>query len=93
MRAVLVQPQYQSRSVEQQVISLYALKNGFTKNIPETHVVPFINQLFEEINMRHADYLKEIKETKVISNELDAKLKEFMSAFSQQYINTIEKEG
>ena len=43
--------------------------------------------------MRHADYLKEIKETKVISNELDAKLKEFMSAFSQQYINTIEKEG
>ena len=93
VRAVLVQPQYQSRSVEEQVISLFALKNGFTKQIPVDHVVDFINQLYEDIRIHHEEYLTEIAEKKVISDELNAKLKEVMSAYVDQYLKTIDKEG
>lgn len=93
VRAVLVQPQYQSRSVAQQVISLYALKNGFTKNVPVSHIPEYMDRLLEQIRMTHEDLIDEIKATKDISNELDAKLKEAMRAFTTDYLKTLEQEG
>ena len=92
VRSVLVQPQYASRSVEEQVISLFALKNGFTRDIPVDNVVDFIAKLYEEIQLHHEDCLKEINETKTISDTLEAKLKEIMGAFVESYLKTIAKE-
>lgn len=93
VRSVLVQPQYQSRSVEQQVISLFALKYGFTRKIPVSNTVDFINKLQEEIVARHPEYLEEIKTQKIISKELETNLKETMSAFVESYLKTIEQVG
>ena len=93
VRSVLVQPQYQSRSVVEQVVSLFALKHGFTKKIPVEHTVSFINSLYEEINARHPEYLEEIKTNKVISSELEKNLKETMSAFVESFLKTVEQEG
>lgn len=93
VRSVLVQPQYHSRSVVEQVISLFALKNGFTRKIPVANTVDFINKVFEEITIRHPEYLEEINTQKVISPELEANLKELMSAFVESYLKTVEKEG
>jgi len=93
VRSVLVQPQYQSRSVVEQVVSLFALKNGFTRKIPVENTVDFVNKLYEEINVRHPEYIEEINTQKVISNELEASLKETMSAFVDSYLKTITQEG
>ncbi len=62
VREVLKQAQYSPRSVDVQVISLFALKNGFTKSIPVDKVNDFIDQLIQEIRVNHPEYLTEILE-------------------------------
>lgn len=93
VRSVLVQPQYQSRSVEEQVISLFALKYGFTKQIPVDRVATFVGELYSQITARYPQYIEEIKTTKVISKELEAGLKEAMQAYVTQFLKTIESVG
>lgn len=92
VREVLKQAQYSPRSVEEQVISLFALKYGFTKTIPVAKVTPFVNGLYEEIKLNHGDVIEEIQTKKVISDELAAKLKEIMGAFVERFLK-VNKEG
>ncbi len=85
VREVLKQAQYAPRVVENQVISLFALKYGFTKTIEIEKVNQFIDGLIEHIKIRHPEYLEEIKTEKIISEDLDKKLKEIMEAFVHQF--------
>lgn len=92
VREVLKQKQYSPRSVEEQVISLFALKYGFTKNVPVKKIALFINELYEEMKLNHADIIEDIHVHKVISDELINKLKEVMSAFVEKFLK-VNKEG
>lgn len=89
VREVLKQAQYSPRPVETQVITLFALKNGFTKQIPVDKVNDFMDQLLQEMNVKAPEFFTEIVEKKVISDELDAKLKEFMSSYVATYVKTL----
>lgn len=91
VREVLKQAQYSPRSVETQVVTLFALKNGFTKALAVDHVTSFMNELVEHIQMTHPEYIEEIKTQKVISEDLDKALKEVMRAFETQFSKTIAK--
>ena len=92
VREVLKQAQYSPRSVEEQVVSLFALKNGFTKRISVDKVTDFVNELYEEVRLNHNHILEEIKERKVISDELSNQMKEVMNAFVEKFL-TVNKEG
>lgn len=92
VREVLKQAQYSPRSVEEQVISLFALKYGFTKKIPVKKVSAFVNELFEEMKLNHNDMIEEIQTKKVISDELASGLKEVMRAFVEKFLK-VNKEG
>lgn len=85
VREVLKQAQYSPRTVPTQVISLYALKNGFTKTIHVDRIKEFMDGLEENIQMTNPDIIETIKNEKVISDELDSKLKEVMSAYVSQF--------
>ena len=85
VREVLKQAQYSPRSVETQVITLFALKHGLTKTIAVNEVNTFMDGLIQHIQMNKPEYFKEIIETKVISSELEAKLKETMSDYVTQF--------
>lgn len=85
VREVLKQAQYSPRTVPTQVISLYALKNGFTKTINVDRIKEFMDGLEENIQMTNPDIIETIKNEKVISDELDSKLKEVMSAYVSQF--------
>ncbi len=93
VREVLKQAQYSPRSVETQVITLFALKHGFTKQIPVNKINLFMDELLEDIAANHEDYIQEIKEAKAISSELEAKLKETIGTFAERFVKTAEKEG
>ena len=93
VREVLKQAQYSPRSVESQVITLFALKNGFTKVVPVDKISLFMEELLQEISNNHKDYLDEIVETKVISDELDAKLKDTMSEFVTRFMKSQGQAG
>ncbi len=92
VREVLKQAQYSPRSVTEQVISLFALKYGFTKKISVDKVSQFVDELYKEIELNHSDVISDIETNKVISNELVAKLKDIMSAFVEKFLK-LNKEG
>ncbi len=88
VREVLKQAQYSPREVEEQVLSLFALKNGFAKKLQVEEVSEFMNSLIDNTKMNYSQYLAEIKEKKVISDELNANLKEMIQAYLDQYLKT-----
>lgn len=92
VREVLKQAQYSPRSVTEQVISLFALKYGFTRKISVDKVSLFIDELYKEIQLNHNEVITEIDTNKVLSDELVAKLKDIMSAFVEKFLK-INKEG
>lgn len=92
VREVLKQAQYSPRSVDEQVISLFALKNGFTKTIPVKKVIPFINELYQEVKLNHPNIIEDILTHKAISDELSIQMKEVMNAFVNQFLK-VNKEG
>ena len=88
VREVLKQAQYSPRSVPTQVITLFALKYGYTKQIAVEKVKEFMDGLVENIQMSHPEFITEIETQKVISNELEAKMKEATGAYVDQFLKT-----
>ena len=78
VREILKQPQYSPRSVEEQVISLFALKYGFTKTIPVSKVKQFVDELYREMEAKHPEIIEDIHTQKSISDELAQKMKDVM---------------
>ena len=93
VREVLKQAQYSPRSVETQVITLFALKHGFTKTIPVSQITLFMDELVDHIQREHGEYIQELLETKEISAQLESNLKETMKAFVEHFKQTVESEG
>lgn len=92
VREVLKQAQYSPRSVATQVITLFALKYGFTKQLKVEKVTEFMDGLMENIQINHPDFITEIETKKVISEELDAKMKDAIGAYVEQFVKTQDGE-
>lgn len=92
IRAALVQPQYSPRSVEAMVLTLFALKNGFTKTVKVEKISEFMEGLVENIEAHHPEYVKEITEKKALSDTLTANLKTAMQAYVEQF-ERLQKAG
>jgi F-type H+-transporting ATPase subunit alpha len=83
--ATLNQPQYDPWPVEEQVVAIYAGVNGYLDSIPVPQVPRFQDELREYMRAE-GSILKEIGETKDLSDEtaqkLDAELKKFVQSFN-----------
>lgn len=82
---ILKQPQYQPMPVEQQVISIFAVNNGFVDRLPVSQVRVFESELHGYIKTHAAEFLKALREKPEINPEIEAKLKEIIGAFSQKF--------
>ncbi|MBI4774859.1 MAG: F0F1 ATP synthase subunit alpha [Deltaproteobacteria bacterium] len=80
---LLKQPQYQPMPAEKQVLILYAGTRGYLDKYPLNAVQAFETQLFEFVESKYADVLTEIAQKKVISDDLDSKLKKVIGEFDQ----------
>ena len=76
VREVLKQAQYSPRSVATQVITLFALKHGFTKTLVVEQVSDFMNQLVEHIEMTQKNIIDEINDKKEITSDLEKQMKD-----------------
>jgi F-type H+-transporting ATPase subunit alpha len=79
----LKQPQYKPMPVEEQVLVLYVLTNRYLNDIRVEDIKRVENDLLEFVRMGHADILTEIREKKVISPELEEKIKTAIASFMQ----------
>lgn len=93
VREVLKQAQYAPRDVIDQIITLFALENGFVKNVKVEKVQEYMVGLVEKFAVAHSDLLDEIREKKVLSDELTAKLKEAVKAYTTQFENLQKAEA
>ena len=93
VREVLKQAQYAPRDVIDQIITLFALENGFVKYVKVEKVQEYMDGLVEKFAVAHSDLLDEIREKKVLSDELTAKLKEAVKAYTTQFENLQKAEA
>ena len=84
---LLKQKQYDSMDVYDQVIQLFTAKHRFIKHVDIEKIQDYETQLVSHIHALHNDLLEDIKKGKKISEETEAKLKEVIGQFTNDYIS------
>ena len=84
--AVLKQKNNAPVDVAHQVAIIYAVVNGYLNNIPVDAVAEYEKQLFEHLNNYFFEELNEIRATGLLSAEVEAKLKEALTALNDRFV-------
>ncbi len=78
---ILKQPQYEPMPVEKQVAIIFAATNGFVDEYDVRALAEYERQYLSYLESSHPEVLQEIKEKKVISGDLEAKMKQILQEF------------
>jgi F-type H+-transporting ATPase subunit alpha len=83
---LLKQPQFKPMSLGEEVSVLFAGTRGFIDKYEVEKVRVYEEQLLSFLKSKHADIIKEIDEKKIISPELEKKMKEVLTAFDSVFV-------
>ncbi|MBI4963939.1 MAG: F0F1 ATP synthase subunit alpha [Desulfomonile tiedjei] len=78
---ILKQAQYEPMPVEKQIAIIFAGTNGFVDQYDTRALAEYEKQLMSHLETNHSAVLSEIKEKKVISAELEGKMKSILEEF------------
>jgi F-type H+-transporting ATPase subunit alpha len=87
---LLKQGQYVPMSVEKQVASMFTGTNGYLDELPLEEVQRFELEFLEMMDMKYADILGTIAETKELSKEIEMRLHAIAKEFVQKFIGTVK---
>ncbi|MRR13133.1 F0F1 ATP synthase subunit alpha, partial [bacterium] len=82
---LLKQGQYVPMPVEKQVASIFAGTNGYLDEIPLEQVQRFEKEFLEMLELKHADLLQAIAEKKDLTDDITARLKTILRAFTDSF--------
>lgn len=82
---LLKQPQYQPMSMAEQVLSLFAAKNGYLDQVKTEEVSSFERKMHAYFKANHPEIIDEIEKTGQLSDELSAKISEGMKEITEQF--------
>ena len=82
---LLKQPQYRPMPVEEQVVAIFAGVRGYLDKLELKEVNEFEQSALKALKANYPEYLEEIAEKKVLSEELDKKLTEFFDNFLNEF--------
>jgi len=82
---ILKQPQYQPMSVENQVMSIYAVTNGYLDGIPVEDAERFEEELIRYMETRHPEIGRHIAEGGDLPDEVEEQLKGALDDFAGQF--------
>ncbi len=85
MVELLKQPQYSPYSFEKQIVSIFAGTQGLLDSLPVDQVLPFEEALLRHIEDEFPEINEELVRTGVISDQLNAKLREVINNFKANY--------
>ncbi len=83
---LLKQPQFKPMSLGQEIVILFAGTKGFIDKYDVEKVRIYEEQLLSFVESKHPDIMKEIEDKKIISPELEKKMKEVMTAFDSVFV-------
>lgn len=84
---ILKQPQYEPRSLSQQVVILFAGTRGFLDKYPVDKIQNYEKQLLDFVASKYPDVNKEIEEKKEISADLEKRMKEVLTEFDSVFVS------
>jgi F-type H+/Na+-transporting ATPase subunit alpha len=82
---VLKQPQYKPMPAEKEIMILFAAANGYLDELPEKTISEYEGRMLENMDSRHPDLLKRIKESGDINDELGEQLIKALDAFKAEF--------
>jgi F-type H+-transporting ATPase subunit alpha len=85
---LLKQDQYVPMPMEKQVVSIFAGTNGYLDDVPLEHIRRFEREFLELMEVKHADLLRTIAETKDLSEATTSTLKGILEAFKASFVTT-----
>lgn len=88
IKEILKQPQYQPMPVERQVMIIYAATRKYLMDIPVADVLGFEKELFEYVDTTYPEIPESIRTTKVISDEVEAKLIKAIEECKANYVSS-----
>ena len=85
IREILKQPQYQPMPVQYQVLIIFVATNKMLLDVPTGDVTRFEKEFFEFIDTKYPEIPQEIADSKVISDELDPKIRKAVEEFKKNF--------
>ncbi len=82
---ILKQPQYRPLPVEKQILIIFAGTNGFLEMYPESALQRYEEELYEFVEKKSSEILREIREKKTIDAELEKKVKTLLEEFKGKF--------
>lgn len=82
---LLKQPQFSPLPFEEQTVSIFAGTSGYLDSVPTQDVVRYEAAMLAEMRSKHADILKDIRDSKDLSDATKAKLKDALEAFGKTF--------
>ncbi|MBX3593179.1 F0F1 ATP synthase subunit alpha [Sphingomonas sp.] len=82
---LLKQPQFSPLPFEEQTVSIFAGTNGYIDSVPVQDVVRYEALMLSEMRSKHADILKDIRDSKDLSDATKGKLKDALEAFGKTF--------
>jgi F-type H+/Na+-transporting ATPase subunit alpha len=82
---LLKQPQHQPMPVEEQVVAIFLGTKGHLDSIPVEDVRRFETEFLDHMRASHAEILKEIRETKQLTEETEEKLAAIIDQFKRGF--------
>ena len=79
---VLKQPQYQPMNVENQILVIWAVSNGYADTVPVEDVRRYEAELLKFIENSHPGLLQSIREKKSLTEDITKDLKQALSDFA-----------
>jgi F-type H+-transporting ATPase subunit alpha len=83
---LLKQPQFVPMSLSQEVVILFAGTRGFIDKYEVDKVRVYEQQLLSFVESKYPEVMKEIEEKKIISPELEKKMKDLMTEFDSVFV-------
>jgi F-type H+/Na+-transporting ATPase subunit alpha len=82
---ILKQPQYRPMPVNEQIISIYAVTNGYLDDVAVEDAKRFEEELLRYVEARHGDVARRFSEKGDLPDDVEATLKEAIVEFKQQF--------
>ncbi|OFI01401.1 ATP synthase subunit alpha [Clostridium acetireducens DSM 10703] len=83
---ILKQDQYKPMDVENQILILYSVVNDFLMDIPVNKIRKFEKEFLEYINVHNKDIIDEIRDRKVLDDELKTKIDKAIEEFKKAFL-------
>jgi len=83
---LLKQPQFMPMSLAQEIVVLFAGTRGFIDKYDVEKVRIYEEQLLSFVQSKHQDIMKEIDDKKIISPDLEKKMKDVMTEFDSVFV-------